>query len=180
MVERKRFFVGPMVWFLFVILSVVFVTLIYGILSNLYDTASIIYVIIILIFDFVWLLYILINSNILIRDREVVFPKQYELDLKFILGLGFIFAIFKKRNPIKILNIKSVDLIVGFRKESGLNSLHQPLIITLKDRSKETFMMKFFSKKSVIDLLRSLKKGNPKIDFSKSCKEMIELKSALN
>lgn len=173
---KKRFFIGPVTWILVIIILFVSYILAYALFSGLYkDTKVIVYGSLALIFGLIWLIYVLTSSYILIKDNQILFPKQYKMNLQFIFGLTFLIALFKRRKRINIKDISSVDLVVGYT--DSLESLHQPLTITLKDGTKEVFFMKFYSKKTVMNILKNMKQLNPKINFLKSCKEMIELKS---
>lgn len=131
-------------------------------------------------FVLVWVAYILSSARVVVKGEAILFPKQYEMKVASILaGTTFLSALSHKRRWIKPIDIESVDILVGYSVDAGVGSLHQPLTLTFKDGSVAVFYMKLFSKRFVINLLRSVRDINHNINFSKSAQELIDLKNPL-
>jgi hypothetical protein len=174
---KKKFILAPIPIILVFILSITIFALIYNVFIST-ELTNKIWFGIVSFFGLVWIYFVISNSTVRISDGEIFLPRKYSMGASFLLGVSFLIALFKKRESLKIADIKSVDIIVGYDvKTQSLESLHQPMKITMKDGEIHTFFMKFYSKKGVMWILRNLKEINPKIIFSKSCKELIELKS---
>lgn len=165
-----------------------------------YHIIVIVYIILLLA---LFIYYFSINSNILIEDNKLYFPRQMKFTiLQFLFAWETFKALFKEKPCINISDIKSIDYspfsmgsdfsksitsisdfanmqktMMTRRKITQKGFMPQPIKITLKNGNKLTFSMAAFSKRTMIKLFRTLKEINPKINFSKFCKELIELKS---
>ena len=165
MVE-KRFYFGFASWFIMAFVLYIIFLIGYSLLKSF----NIFYFIILISLSFTWFYYAT-NSNILIRNQRIYFPRQFDFVKELFLGLGTFIAVFKPRPVFKIADIISLDISFG---------IHQLLTIKLKNGNKFKVRMKLFSKRAVINLLKSLKKENPKIDFSKRCNELMKLKNSFS
>ena len=75
-----------------------------------------------------------------------------------------------------INDIRSVAITVGYKK-GVYKSLYQPMQIEMRDGAIQVFYIKSYSKGSVMWILKNLRTMNSRINFSKSCQELIKLSS---
>ena len=81
---------------------------------------------------------------------------------------------------MNVLDIKSVDFVVGYKMGSGnAETLQQPLTINFKDGSQKIFYLKMFSRRFFIKLLRAIRDINPNIQFSETCQKFLALKNPM-
>lgn len=172
--NRKRLILAPIPFVLMILILFTITVLIYNI-SVSSNILNILIFSVVSFFGLVWVIYVISNSYVKILENEIIMPRKYTMGASFLLGLTFLFALFRKRESVKIKDIKSIDIIVGYN--GSLESSHQPMTITMKDGTKNVYYMKLYSKRGVMWILRNLNEINPKINFSKSCKELISLKS---
>jgi len=170
--QKRKFSLGFMPIILVIILLFVCYLLIYNFFTTSLNLTSKIISIVAILYGLIWVYYVITNSTFRIDGNEIYMPQKYSMNpVKFFTGNSFILAIFKKRESINIRNIKSVDIATGFGRR--VEELHKPMTITMKGGQKHVYYMKFYSKNSVVWILRNLKSINPKINFSRKCKELI-------